>query len=97
MPVSGCFWACGNLCALLATQYLGDVLGYPVTQTAICERLACPCAVSTMLLVVYSAVDNQQFLAMLGSEGFHLLTIEVGCRYRWVLGCALLQGDPWTM
>eukprot|EP00123_Amoebidium_parasiticum_P010261 comp19990_c0_seq1/m.24444 comp19990_c0_seq1/g.24444 ORF comp19990_c0_seq1/g.24444 comp19990_c0_seq1/m.24444 type:complete len:397 (-) comp19990_c0_seq1:363-1553(-) len=33
--VTGMYWACGFLCATYATKYLGNTIGYPLTQVAI--------------------------------------------------------------
>lgn len=33
--LTGFYWSCGNLCATYATQYLGNTVGYPLTQTCI--------------------------------------------------------------
>ena len=33
--VTGCLWAIGNLCATYATQYLGNTVGFPLTQACI--------------------------------------------------------------
>ena len=32
---TGCSWAIGNLCSTYATFYLGQSVGYPLTQTCI--------------------------------------------------------------
>jgi len=33
--VTGALWGIGNICATYATQYLGDTVGFPLTQTCI--------------------------------------------------------------
>lgn len=33
--VTGCFWAIGNVCSTYATYFLGQAVGYPLTQTCI--------------------------------------------------------------
>ena len=33
--LTGCYWAMGNYSAIFATMYLGQAIGYPLTQTAI--------------------------------------------------------------
>jgi len=33
--LTGVFWACGNFCSFFATLYLGQTIGFPLTQTCI--------------------------------------------------------------
>eukprot|EP00298_Acanthocystis_sp_HF-20_P012939 c20130_g1_i2.p1 GENE.c20130_g1_i2~~c20130_g1_i2.p1 ORF type:complete len:384 (+),score=163.59 c20130_g1_i2:38-1189(+) len=33
--ISGCYWATGNFCSMWATQFLGQTIGFPLTQTCI--------------------------------------------------------------
>merc|ERR1719468_598401 len=33
--MTGCFWGMGNFCAMFATVYLGQTIGFPLTQSCI--------------------------------------------------------------